>query len=233
MPVDEDAHAEAAPAQGETVTEPTVVSELASPTDHAGEAERAQGQIDEPPPSASSRSYPGLSLELAPAMTYSPGGLQPALDGWLGLRLQLAKTWSAAAFALVPIWSEPLSDSAGTSTISSLLFGAGACLDISRSWFELGLNAGVGGIILFTSGDAQAPYEDGDDTAFATAAFLGPSVSLPLGGRFRAFARAIVGATLPRLTIRFANRTVARWGAPFVAGSLGIELELARSERER
>jgi hypothetical protein len=223
-PVAQDEHADAAPAQ-----RPTATASPAEPANAAAEAERARRQAEEPPADgASSRSYPGLSLELGPALTYSPGGLEPAIDGWLALRLQLARAWSAAAFALLPVWSERLRDSAGTSSVSTLLLGAGACLDITRTWFELGLSLGVGGVVSFTSGDAQPPYEARDDRAFATAAFVGPSVSLPLGAGFHAFARAIIGATLPRLAIRFANRDVARWGAPFISASLGIELALTR-----
>lgn len=204
-----------ASAGGKGATEPTAVA--------------ATGSVED----RTQRSYPRLSLELAPAAAYSPGGLAPAFGGWLAVRVQPASLWSIAGFALAPLWSARLQASEGSASTSLLLLGAGAFLHVIQSPFELDLGVGLGSAMMFTSGDARAPYTSNHDTILAPAPLAIPSLHLQLGGPFRAFARAIVGTTLPRMTIRFGDSDAAHWGTPFIAGIVGLEIALLGGTRSR
>ena len=228
-PGEDQAVANAPPAQpAQPDAEPPAVPAAAAGT-RPGAAERPSGSPVPGEParaSASAPVAPALALELAPAFAYSPGGLDASFAGWAGARVQLAGAWSLTGFALVPISRPELAQAEGSARVSTWLFAAALQLRLLHTPIELSLAAGLSGVVLMTSGNARAPFTEHDENAFAPAPFLGPAVHVPIAAGVRAYARAIVGASLPRLAVRFGARDAARWGGPFVAGALGVELAL-------
>lgn len=169
---------------------------------------------------------PVLWLEVAPTGELSAGGLGPALDGWLGARVQLTRSWSLAIFGLVPVWSDPLLGSEGSARISTWMFGVAADLHAGTASWMLSGGVGAGGVLSRMSGNAPAPFTATNESITAAAAFGRVSAHLALGSSLRMFVRVVVGASMPEITVRFAERDAARWGRPFALAALGVEYPL-------
>lgn len=182
---------------------------------------RQEIAISSPPYSA----Y-GLWFELAPAVTFSSGGLGPGLGTWLSLRLQPARFWSIGAFGLLPIWREPVQQPEGSASISTLMAGMTAHLHLTWKRWELNLVIGLAGTYTRMSGEAREPFSDDEDSVTTAAAFAGPWLNLYLGDGFRLGVKTTVGTALPRVAVHFVERNVAHWGRPFVVCALGLELPL-------
>lgn len=107
--------------------------------------------------------------------------------------------------------------------MSTLIVGAAVDVHLVQSSWEIHLGAGVGRSLSTMKGAARPGYVSAEDIVWATSPFGRWSVHLDLGARCRAFAGVMVGATVPRVTIRLAERDAASWGQPFVIGTLGLE----------
>jgi hypothetical protein len=202
-----------APAQ---VVEPVRVTPQSPPTPAAPAPQ--EPEVPEPTPS-----YPRIWLELAPTIALASGGLGPALDGWVSLRLQPAAAWSFGVFALVPLLSERLRQPEGSASVATWMAGAGGQLRMLGDNTELTLDAGLGAIVSQMSGSARPPLRSATETVLAVGALAGPALHLQLSGSLRLVVMALTGIAIPRLAIDFAGRRVARWGRPFALGTLGLE----------
>jgi hypothetical protein len=171
------------------------------------------------------RSY-GFWFEVAPAVTFSDGGLNPGFSTWLSLRLQPARYWSIGVFGLLPVWREPLQEPEGRASISTLMGGITVHLHLTWKRWELNLLTGLAATFTFMSGEAREPFTGYKDSVATAAAFAGPGLYLHLGDGFRLGVKATMGATLPRVAVHFVEREVAHWGRPFVICALGLELPL-------
>lgn len=182
----------------------------------------------EPEPALPPPPPPLLALELLPGLSLSAGGLAPALGGALGVRLSLTDAFAVEALGFAPLWSERLQGTAaeGSARVSPFVFAGGVQWAIVRAPLEVALIADAGALLLHTSGEARAPLESDSDSVFAAAGLLGASLRIPLAAAVRLSARAQVGLTSARITVRLGTRDAAQFGAPFALFGLGLDVSL-------
>jgi hypothetical protein len=183
-----------------------------------------EGQSSDPSGAQPTR---GLWLELGPAATLSPGGLRPTFDGWVSVRLQAIAALSVSALLLLPLSSATVRAAEGSARISHLMLGAALDLHAIRTAsLDLRFGLGCAALLSMMSGSATPPYRSATQTVAAGAPFMRSGLFLHLGGGFRLGAEALVGATLPAVSVHFGKREVAHFGGPFVVATLGLEIPI-------
>jgi hypothetical protein len=168
----------------------------------------------------------GLWLELAPGAALGPGGLTPALDAWTSIRFDRS-TWSAGALLLIPITDRRLAAAEGSAQLSLFMTGAFADVALLRGGVQLNAGAGVGMAISRMKGTARPTYQSADDTVWVAAPFARASAQIEMGYGWRLTAGAMLGTSLPQISVYFVDREVATWGKPyFFVGTLGVAAPL-------
>jgi hypothetical protein len=215
----EDARPGAAEDEGEAEDEAETDDEV----DQGSEPELEISEPELPPPPP-----PLLALELLPGLSISAGGLGPALGGALGVRLSLADRVALEVLAFAPLWAERLQGTAGegSARVAPFLFMGGVQYALVRAPVELALNADGGALLLHTSGQASAPFASSSDSVVAAAGLFGASLRVALSATVRLSARAQVGLSTPRVTVRLGTRNAAEFGAPFALFGLGLDFSL-------
>jgi hypothetical protein len=208
-------------------TEPAKQEETAAPPATEPEPERepeeAEVEVDEPrrepaPP-------PLLSLEIAPALLVNPGGLKPRFDGFGNVRVRPVAIVSFSAFVLAPILQSPVRTTAGSSDVRSLAAGGGADLQLPFSFWEFSAGLGAAALVTWVHGSSSAGYSVRDQTLRTAAVLARIGASYQLSAGVRASMRLLVGFAIPQLRIVLPDK-VARWGEPFVVGTLGLDFNL-------
>ena len=177
-----------------------------------------------PPPPPPPPRDPSLTADVNAGAWYSAGGLgaSPALV--LGMRAH-PKNWLAvgALGAFEPQSSE-LSASEGSVRSHAMLLGVLTDFGFSagRTRFELG--GGVALSMLSLSGDAGSPYAGRVTHSYGVAPITRFNLGFRLAGPVSLHTEMISGVSSPRIAVRFAERTVAHWGRPFVLGLVGLEV---------
>jgi hypothetical protein len=176
-----------------------------------------------PPPAAYQR---GLWLELAPGAALGPGGLTPAVDAWTSIRFDRG-AWSAGALLLVPITDRRIGAAEGSAQLSLFMTGAFADVALLRGNVEVNAGAGVETAISRMKGTARSDLQSADDTVWVAAPFARASAHVEMGYGWRLTAGAMLGTSLPQISVRFVEREVATWGKPyFFVGTLGVAAPL-------
>ena len=166
----------------------------------------------------------GLWFALGPAVTLSPGGLEPLLSVDAGARWDAGERWSFCLDALLPVTRQSVSAAEGEADMATWLFGGSVELEWATLPFGGFRSAlGAAGTVTTMSGSAGPGFAGVDDTVAAFAPLANTSFHLQLGRSFRLRSAVAVGATLPTVRIEFASREVARWGRPFVLMNVVLE----------
>jgi hypothetical protein len=72
------------------------------------------------------------------------------------------------------------------------------------------------------AGRAEAPWGGREDSVLVPAGMLETGAAWRLSPRVSAELRGFIGVCSPRVGVRFAGRTVADYGQPFIGASLGV-----------
>lgn len=167
-------------------------------------------------------------LELAPALTWSPGGFPLHLDAWGDLRLQLLDAVSVSVFGAPSVLAGRVRSDGGASALVNTL-AVGGAVDLRAATGAWELSAGLGAAALFTwLGDPKSSNLDGHKTSIRTpAAVLRMAATTRLGGSTQVFLRALIGYALPEPHwIHFPLEPRKYWGEPFVTLALGLRFAL-------
>jgi hypothetical protein len=184
-----------------------------------------QGPVVIPPaePPRSARWVVGLGA--GPAL--SPGGVgvgmiaQPKLQAWPH------ENWGISATGLVPLGAPRVSDPVGSATVGVFMAGVGPAFRLRPRrglWFEAGI--GAGGAILRTKGSTSTPFTAQADVATQATGYATMELSYAFAGDLALGGNVLVGSLLSPAEIRFAGRSVAKWGAPYAVATLGLSLRL-------
>lgn len=229
-----------APSAAPTASSSVPRSDAPAPADASVKGVRPAAQLtaaptasdDLPTARAASGSIPWIWFSAGVAGTSAIGGLGPTLETALGLRLQPSPSWSASAFALLPLTENELTEPEGSADVSVHLFYGELAYSPARfganGRFELGPGAGV--VVLPMSGEAAPPRDAHTDQLVAgvffahAAALWRPASWLGLRASLRG------GASAPRLLVRFDDHEVAAWGRAFAVASLDAQLAWPVSE---
>jgi hypothetical protein len=163
-------------------------------------------------------------LWLIAAFGATSGGLGVLPDVQLELRAFPVRWLSTSAFGK---WSPVAADVTAPQGEASVRLLSGGLLIDAYPWRnELVINVGLGAMLVSAdmTGRAAAPFGGERDSVLVPAGMLQTGAALSLSPRVSAELRAFVGACAPRIGVRFANRTVAHYGQPFVGVSLGAAI---------
>jgi hypothetical protein len=171
------------------------------------------------------RSPARLSLELGPGISWSPGGLAPLVVADAGVRLELARLWSLSVVGVIPLSRQRIGAREGEAEISTFVVGAIGELEWARFSFG-GLRSGVGAgaSVSSMSGRAASGFESATETVFVFTPLARTSFHASLTPWLRLRTGALAGAAVPPVRVAFGSREVARWGRPFIVGSLVLEV---------
>jgi hypothetical protein len=100
----------------------------------------------------------------------------------------------------------------------------GVLIDAYPVQKPLVLKAGLGAMLVSAemTGRAQPPWGGRQDSVLVPAGLMQGGAALRLGPRASIELQGFVGACSPRVGVRFAGRTIADFGQPFVGASLGL-----------
>jgi hypothetical protein len=163
-------------------------------------------------------------LWLVASFGATSGGLGVLPDVQLELRAFPVRWLSTSAFGK---WSPVAADVTAPQGEASVRLLSGGLLIDAYPWrSELVVNVGLGAMLVSAemTGRASAPWSGERDSVLVPAGMLQTGAALRLSPRVSAELRAFVGACAPRVGVRFANRTVADYGQPFVGASLGAAI---------
>jgi hypothetical protein len=210
----------------ETRRDPSPVSTPGS--SHPGQPPApADRRPDQPRTGAEAR----LFLSGGLGISQPAGGVSGSLHGAIGVRLEPARRFAAAAHAFLPLTENNLSEPEGSADVNVNLFLGQIEYALLAPARTLELNAGLGAgvVVLAMHGEAEQPRTGQEQRTIAGVYFLNSSLAWSLTPWFRLRATVLGGLSAPRPVLRFENRPVASWGRPFAAAALTSEFGLPLS----
>jgi hypothetical protein len=203
------------PPPGE-IEPPLLVRELVPP---------APAPLPAPPPSPARR--PLLSVELGPAALLSPGGLSPSGQVSAAVHVMPSAHVGASVLALIPVAPASLRGPEGRAAAHLGFVGIGI-LGVFRAPDAIvspALGAGISAVFLGFAGTPARPFLTGTtDNVITFAPYLRAGLGLRVASHLRVRADVLGGATIMRPVVTLADRVAAKWGTPFFAPTLGLEL---------
>lgn len=178
------------------------------------------------------RRQPVLWVGVSPALTASPGGLDPLLQGQLSLRVEPLRSWSATAFFQAPLSASGLTGAEGEAQVRATLVGLRAGAWIYDSTLRVALGGGALVALVDMEGEAREPYLGQQERLASAAPFASSLLWFPLWEALALRVDALVGVAMPRSVVRFNGRDVATWGRPFMSFSAGLEIAIPGMDRE-
>lgn len=227
-----EADAEAAAAEAARRAQAEREAEERAEAEREAEAQRqAEAEADEAESEQDARSPASpalLYVELGPAIAASPDDVTASGGGFLNLRLQPSATWSVSGFAFVPfIGGDFEQEGEGRGRIRSYMFGA--LFDLHAMLPELEISAGAGAAFLLSHITAdpdpitELVRKQNLEDRRTGAVLARAAMHVEVAPRVRIGLRVIFGLALPQLTVKFADKVIARWGRPFVLGALTLD----------
>jgi hypothetical protein len=173
---------------------------------------------------------PLLSLMVGPAVDLGLRSVGPAFGSHCAFWARIGAGFGARGFVSLPIVPERETIAEGEVTVSSSVMGLGLSYDYRRAEnvFAPYIGLGVAAARVMTVGNATLPILSTSESAWYAGGYwqIGAGLALTQGVRIYLDGTALLLASAPG--IRAGGRTVGRWGAPGVVGSMGIEVMWGR-----
>ncbi|HET7539071.1 MAG TPA: hypothetical protein VFK05_04340 [Polyangiaceae bacterium] len=159
--------------------------------------------------------------EIAAALPAQPGSL--GLDLLLRARQRFGQTFGVGVKLVVPLVPSTVSSGGNAADVSASLFGVElSALLLTTRLVTFGAHAGVSLLWLSASGQAQPPYTDGVDRAFAALPSVGGELGVRVNEHVRLCLGAELGVAVPKLELAFAGQNVTSWARPLALFSAGV-----------
>jgi hypothetical protein len=177
-----------------------------------------------PPPAPPPPSFPTVTADVNAGVWYSAGGLGASPAMTLGLRAHPMRWLAVGALGAFEPQASDFSASEGQArsraTMLGVLtdFGFGA----GRTHFELG--GGVALSVLSLSGEADSPFAGRTTHSYGVVPLARANLGFRLAGPVSLHTQLLGGVSSPRVSVRFADRTVAHWGRPLTLALIGLEV---------
>jgi hypothetical protein len=184
--------------------------------------------VDRSPPETNARSDAHASLELSPALAWSPGDMGTQVQVLVVPRWYATARVSLGVVILSPTFGTTVRAAEGSADVTTGLAGIEAALSALERHESWNTNIGLGGSLLWmrATGSAVPPLTGSIDDLFTAVAHLRIGFSLWLGAWARIRADVTAGYALTNPVVRFGERRVANWGRPVIMPSIGVELPL-------
>lgn len=161
-----------------------------------------------------------LTLGAGPAFDVGGVGVDLALSG----RLRLGSFIAVGAFVVAPLTATTVEGTGGTADVRTGALGADLALTLELAGGDVLVmpSIGFGGAVLATTGNASSPYTNDSDAAVSAMPFARLEIAPRIAGPVRISAQGMIGMALPSVAVRFAEKEVATWGAPWGAALIGV-----------
>lgn len=199
----------------------------------------------EPPPASPVSSVPASTQTAAvPAAFPPPLGLAIGVDATLLIpgggpsaggaallraRYDVLSHVSLGMRVLLPVVPPTVSHEGSSASVAANLAAAEAYFRLrgaQDSPWEAGLATGVAVAWLRMAGVASAPLVGRSDDVWTALPFASVEIASRIGARVRLRASLLAGLAVPDVKIRFAGESIASWGAPLTALTLGVDFDL-------
>ncbi|WP_394826888.1 hypothetical protein [Pendulispora albinea] len=160
-----------------------------------------------------------------------PGaGFSSSLGANIGFRVYAHPRVAIGGFAGFPIASSSIRTEVGSARVSPYFLGGTvrvALLDERGPGFRMGVGAGVALQWVRTDGETRAPYEGRSSNVWGAMPLATIDLGHTLGDALVIHGAGIVGASVPKVDVRFANDTVGAWASPMIGLQLGLTIRAA------
>ena len=157
---------------------------------------------------------------------YSPGGASFALELGLSLHHSLTRRWGLLLDVGVPLRGASVSQGEASARVAPYFVGVGALATLtspgSRSFGTLGVGAAV--LHLAVRGEADSPLLASSESVSTGAAYVRGDFGVEVTPWLRAGGRALLGARVQQVHVRFAGKEAAAWGPLFAGGFALLEV---------
>lgn len=176
-------------------------------------------RIEAPSPIATP---PERRLWLAGALGGTSGGLGLVPDAQLEIRAFPVLWLSTSAFTKLSLLPAEVREAEGDTDVR--VVAGGVLIDLYPVRRELVVKAGVGALLVNAqmSGSASGQWVGAEDAVLVPAGLFEAGGAYRLSSRVSAELVGFVGVCAPRVGVRFAGRSVAQYGQPFLGASLGL-----------
>lgn len=166
------------------------------------------------------------ALRLAGGPTFSPGGLSAMGHLWLSGGWRPLRWLELELLLMGPVAPGRVQASEGKANVYAGLAGFGANALLLSWWkrFSLEAGLGLGASFVYMQGQAQPPLVDASDWVVSGLGYAKLGIGVGLTRWLRLRLDTLVGFTVPRPVVTFAEREAASWGRPLIALALGLEL---------
>lgn len=166
------------------------------------------------------------SVQAALGVFASPGTGTPALQAWLSLERWLNPRLAIALDLSGPLHATTVSGPEGSARVGAYFAGAALVAHLDPTSTPLFATAGLGIAALRVGAEGQvaAPLVASSASTTVAAGYVRADGGFDITRAFRLGVRAVVGATVSRVSLRFAGNDAGTWGRPFVAGLALAEL---------
>jgi hypothetical protein len=165
------------------------------------------------------------SIEVGPAVSFSPGGISAAPHVFASLRWHIAARFDLGVTAIAPTLPAAVAHAEGraTVTLASAAMGSDYLLLPRSSVYGARVGLGTGVLWAHLEGAAAPGFRSRGADVFTSISFVNIGASRALGSMLRVWLDASVALTAQRFVVRFAQHDVADWGRPAFFGALGLE----------
>jgi hypothetical protein len=193
---------------------------------------RPEPVLPDEPSEPAARPARGLSLELGPGVSASPGGMGALLVFGVAARADLGEELAVSAAAWLPLTSPSVRGAEGSADWTSSFFGGS--LDVSlASAGPVTVRAAGGALVTVTrmTGAPATGFDGRSDSVVTAVPFLRTTLRAALGDHFGVWLSGSAGLSFPEVRMSFGEREAARFGRPLVLASVGIDAHLVNFEK--
>jgi hypothetical protein len=162
---------------------------------------------------------PETGVDASFGVLFSPGAGDAALQVWLSLHRTLTPRLAVAVDASGPLRPATQSGPEGSARVGAYLVGAVLLARLTALDSALYAAAGGGLAVVRVGAEGQAapPLVATSASGVTGAVYLRADAGVQARPWLRLGARAVAGAAVPSLTLRFAGNDAGAWGRPFIA----------------
>jgi hypothetical protein len=205
---------------------PSAAPPITPPTPSASPSATSTPPPTKPPPSRASTQDNRVSMLAGPALLVSPGGLSISPSVALSGRLPIWNRLSAEAWTFLPLAAGSVQNAEGEIALRAFFLGAGLSFRLTSpdEPFFVSLGAGVGPMLLWYEGEAEAPRIAASGVRPVALAYGRAGIGYRVHPRVRLRLDGLAGPVFPEPVLRIVAREVASFGRPAVFLALGVEV---------
>ncbi|MEM6533442.1 MAG: hypothetical protein AAF654_12525 [Myxococcota bacterium] len=204
----------------------SLLEQRLAPTEPPSRTRVEISEQTEPQPHSESEA---LSLRLGGAGLVAAGGVGPSVALDVQVAADLSQHFALGAHAMVPVATTTVSNPDASAELRFWSLSGEVAWHPMRRPFDLWLATRMGAQNVWSRGSVTGPGLGVTDTQWLTRADLELGAAFEVTRGIAFYGATTVGTTLPRLSVRFGDVAVARWGQPIAGVMMGVRVGFSRA----